>query len=275
MAKAIEAALDELYAANPGEFVATRKRLAKKHPALAKRRKPTQTAYALNQLARRHPDAVADLVDAGRALARAQRKALRGSASGLREAIDRQRTVIRERMQEVARLVTELGVDETHLPEIARALQAALVDPGVGEQLEEGHLERVPEAEGGLFSLTPADEDDETAPRKRAAAKKEGARAHGRSKATSAAAAKADARKKDADARAAKKAAAEEEARAKKKQADERRAAIAEAEARADALAKTARAAEEEARQARARASAARKDASAAASALARLRRAR
>lgn len=265
MAKAIEAALDELYAAKPGDFVATRKRLAKKHRALAKRRKPTQTAYALNQLARRHPDAIADLVDAGRALARAQRKALRGSASGLREAIERQRTVIRERMQEVARLVTELGVDEAHLPEIARALQAALVDPGVGEQLEEGHLERVPEAEGGLFSLTP--EDETPASRASAPTKKKTTRA----KASTAAAA----RKAASEAKAAAKRAAAEQRAAAKKRADERRAAIAEAEARADALAKAARAAEEEATKARENAATAKKAASAAATALTRLRRAR
>lgn len=240
------AALDELYAAAPGDFVATRKRLAKKHPGLAKRRKPTQTAYALNQLARRHPDAVADLVDAGRALSRAQRKALRGSASGLREAIDRQRAVIRERMQEVARLVTELGVDDAHLPELARALQAALVDPAVGEQLEEGHLERVPEASGGLFELGPVEESP---------AKEQ----------TTAAATK----------RAAAKEAAAAKAAARKKRAAERRAAIAEAEAHAEALAKAARIATAEAAKARQVAAAAKKKAAAAATALARLRRAR
>lgn len=240
-------ALDELYAAAPADFVATRKRLAKKHPGLAKRRKPTQTAYALNQLARRHPDAVADLVDAGRALSRAQRKALRGSASGLREAIDRQRTVIRERMQEVARLVTELGVDDAHLPEIARALQAALVDPRVGEQLEEGHLDRVPEASGGLFELGP--EEDSASPTKK----------------SSAAATK----------RAAAKQAAAAKAAARKKHAAERRAALAEAEARAAELAKAARTAAAEATKARQVAADAKKKAAAAASALARLRRAR
>lgn len=272
MAKAIEAALDELYAATPADFVATRKRLAKKHPGLAKRRKPTQTAYALNQLARRHPDAIADLVDAGRALARAQRKAMRGTASGLREAIERQRTVIRERMQEVARLVTDLGVDEAHLPEIARALQAALVDAGVGEQLEEGHLERVPEATGGLFSLTPADETRASgarAPRKK---KKKKTAETKSAKASTAAAARRAASEEKA---AAKRAAAEQRAAAKKKRADERRAAIAEAESRADALAKAARAAEAEATKARDSAVTAKKAASAAAAALARLRRAR
>jgi len=49
----------------------------------------------LNQLARRYPADVAGLVDVGRELARAQRKALRDeTTASSRDSIDRQRRVV-------------------------------------------------------------------------------------------------------------------------------------------------------------------------------------
>ncbi len=155
-------ALDELYAAAPGAFTKTRDALAKRlkdegdGAAAAKvkaARKPTQIAYVLNQLARRHPDDVAALVDVGRELARAQRKALRGghAASELREAIARQREVVGDVTRKTASLMQDLGVASSgHLDEVAGALQAALVDPAVGAQLEEGRLDKVPAAAAGF-----------------------------------------------------------------------------------------------------------------------------
>ena len=210
---AIEAALDALYAAKPEDFVATRAALAKKHgakvaAALKKRRKPTQTAYALNQLARRHPDAIADLVDAGRMLARAQRKALRGDAADVRDAIERQRTVIRDRMADVATLVDELGIDAAHLPAIAEALQAGLIDPAVGEQLEAGRLENPPEAPSGFPSF---DGLPFVPPKARASARRV-ANAKSRAKADADARAKADAEARATAKRSAAAAAAREKA---------------------------------------------------------------
>lgn len=184
--RSLEAALDELYAAKPEEFVARRTALAKQlgktdAATLKKQKKPTQTAYALNQLARRHPDAIAELVDAGKDLARAQRRARRGGAAAVHEAIARQRAVIQKRMGEVAALAGELGVAEAHLPAIAGALRAALVDPAVGERLEEGRLVQPPEPPSG-FPLVALGSPPTTKPRpdraaaaaakKRAAAKK-------------------------------------------------------------------------------------------------------
>ena len=167
MANPVEATLDELYGVSPADFIATRDVLVKKlkgDPRVAElrdRRKPTQTAYTLNELARRYLDGVRGVVDAGRGLGRAQRKALRGEASDdLREAISRQRIVIRELRAKVGALVKELGVEETHLAEIASALQAALVDPGMGEALETGRereaartFSRVPVRECGCIGV--------------------------------------------------------------------------------------------------------------------------
>src|SRR5665811_922073 len=88
-ATSLDQALDELYRASPAEFTGKRDALAKRLKAAGEvagaadvkaQRRPTLIAYVLNQLARKHAGELADLVDVGRELARAQRKALRGEA---------------------------------------------------------------------------------------------------------------------------------------------------------------------------------------------------
>lgn len=171
----VDAEIDELYANAPDAFTKKRDELAKRlkadgngvaAAAVKALRKPTQIAYVLNQVARRFADEVGELVDVGRELARAQRKALRGGdASGdLRAAIGRQRDVVRDLTTKTGKLMTEIGVSATgHLDEIAGALQAALVDPVVGAQLEEGRLDKVPAPATGFPGAAPQPE----APRER------------------------------------------------------------------------------------------------------------
>lgn len=171
----VDAAIDELYANAPDAFTKKRDELAKKlkadgkgdaAPAVKALRKPTQIAYVLNQVARRFPDEVGELVDVGRELARAQRKALRGGdASGdLRAAIGRQREVVRDLTTKTGGLMRELGLAATgHLDEIAGALQAALVDPVVGAQLEEGRLDKVPAPATGFPGAAPQAAEPERA----------------------------------------------------------------------------------------------------------------
>jgi hypothetical protein len=136
-------ALDELYGASPGAFTAKRDALAKALKAagdiegasgLEALRKPTQIAYVLNQLARRHAADLADLVDVGRELARAQRKALRGEAgSDLRDAIARQRARegegkaerAREGAAEAKRVAREAEVARGHAERAATAAARA------------------------------------------------------------------------------------------------------------------------------------------------------
>lgn len=162
----VEKALEELYSCDPSEFTKKRDAIAKElkaqgddeaASAVRTRRKPTQIAWVLNQLARRSPDDVAELVDVGRELAREQRKALRGEATGsFRESIARQREVVGGLTRKTADLMKELGVDPSgHLDEVASALQAALVDPAVGAQLEEGRLEKAPAAAAGFAGPLP------------------------------------------------------------------------------------------------------------------------
>jgi hypothetical protein len=183
-------ALDELYRASPGTFTGKRDALAKElkaagdvegSSALKALRKPSQIAYVLNQLARRHADDLAELVDVGRELARAQRKALRGEAgSDLRDAIARQRSVVAGLTAKTATLMGELDVPTTgHLDEIASALQAALVDPAVGAKLEEGRLEKVPAPAAGFPGASPQDVEPEPEP-VRAPAKALKAKVHAR-----------------------------------------------------------------------------------------------
>lgn len=173
----VDAAVDELYANAPDAFTKKRDELAKRLKSEGRAdvaatvkalRKPTQIAWVLNQVARRFADEVGELVDVGRELARAQRKALRGGdASGdLRTAIGRQREVVRDLTTKAGGLMRELGVAATgHLDEIAGALQAALVDPIVGAQLEEGRLEKVPEPATGFPGASAAAAAATEAPR--------------------------------------------------------------------------------------------------------------
>jgi hypothetical protein len=152
--KSAERAVDALYETPPDAFTKKRDALVRelkeegddeRAAELKRLRKPTRVAYVLNQLARRYPDDVANLVDVGRDLARAQREALRGRTSeGLREVIARQREVVSDVTRRTGDLMRELEVGESGLDEVAGALRAALVDPAVGAALEEGRLEKVP-----------------------------------------------------------------------------------------------------------------------------------
>lgn len=232
-------ALDALYAAAPDAFVDTRRALAQRlkregdaegAAAVARARKPTQVAYVLNQLARRRPDDVAALVDAGRDLARAERRALRGGsgAGGLKEAIGRQRAIVRELTTKAAALMRELGVETSgHLADVTGALQAALVDPAAGAALEEARLVEPPAAAAGFSAAL-------------AGAKIGPPLAKTRPKADEDAKAKARAEALAAEARAARRA------------ADEAKRAAARAEAEAKKRERVARAAERAATKARA-----------------------
>jgi len=84
----LDDAFDELYAAAPEQFVATRARLVKALKSagrsddaaeLARTRKPPLAAWALNQLSRRHRREVDLLLDAGHRLREAQAAVLRGA----------------------------------------------------------------------------------------------------------------------------------------------------------------------------------------------------
>lgn len=104
--------LDELYAAPPGEFTRRRDRLVKdvrgrgdreaaKQVAALKR--PSLPAWAINQLARREPSAIAELVETQHSLAHVTQ------ASELQELSRRRRRTIARLAERARSLLTEAG----------------------------------------------------------------------------------------------------------------------------------------------------------------------
>jgi hypothetical protein len=171
--------LDELYGLPLGEFTAARNELAKrlekagqKHEAESVRglAKPSISAWAVNQLARREADRVRELSEAGEELVAAQKAALAGKgAAGFDEASRRQRDAVRTLLPAAIGVLEGAG----HRPSdavkerIASSLRAASVDPDGRRLLAHGRLEEDFESAGlGLLAgFAPA-------PGKRAAAPK-------------------------------------------------------------------------------------------------------
>jgi len=146
--------LDELYAAPPREFVAERKRVrdalvtagrADEAREVAKRKRPSASVWAVNQLARRAPDDVAELLDLGASLRAGERKLMRGgSPEGF---MDDARTA-RQKVAALARraeaFVAEAGQKPTVTlgRTIAQTLQAAIIgDDDTRERLAAGRLD--------------------------------------------------------------------------------------------------------------------------------------
>jgi hypothetical protein len=153
---------DELYELDPKEFTAARDRLAadlrkggdKEAAAEVKAlRRPTVTAWALNQLARRQGDEVRLLLEASAEVARAQAEA---SAGG--DAADFRR-LMKERRELVHRLAAagvgllderEAGSGASKRDALVSALEAASMDEEGGEALLAGRLATEPEPASGF-----------------------------------------------------------------------------------------------------------------------------
>ena len=152
-------ALEELFTGSPSTFAGRRDALVKELRAagqrdaaasVAERKKPTQAAYLLNQIARRHPHDVEKLADLGRDLARAQRSAYRsGGASDLRGVVEQQRRVVADLVSKSNALASELDVTISR-HELYEAFVAAIGDPSTAAELEAGMLSTVPRASGEL-----------------------------------------------------------------------------------------------------------------------------
>jgi hypothetical protein len=145
---AIDAALDELYGVDPGDFVATRKRLAAELRAggdkgaatdLGSARRPSTAAWALNQLARHQPALVQALLARGRELLAAQMRAVSGQPDALREAIRAHRDALTDAVDSAVAMLGNRANDGFR-GEITSTLRAASVSDAVGEQLRTGRL---------------------------------------------------------------------------------------------------------------------------------------
>jgi hypothetical protein len=238
---ALDAALDELYATDPSEFVAVRKRLSTSlrnagdkdgAKALLAARRPSTSAWALNQVARREPALIEGVLDASSALFAAQ---TRGSNKPdvLREAIRSHREAI-EAAADAALGVLGARANDKFRSEIVSTLRAVSTDDETADQLRTGRVVREASASGfpdsGGLTLVP---DLPAATRKTGAKTKAPDKVPGkheaRNKAEIAAREKREREEQKRAARAAKEA-AREEAEAAEAEADRAQARVDELE---------------------------------------------
>lgn len=153
--------VDELYDLEPGAFVAARDQLAKRlreqgdragATAVRKLRRPTVTAWALNQVVRRHRAEVEELLELGRAAAAAQEQALSGGSADLRGALQARNDALHRVAGLAERLLDARGSTGDRAV-LLDALSAAAGDEEVGAELLAARLDRPPEARSGLEAL--------------------------------------------------------------------------------------------------------------------------
>jgi len=152
----LEAELDDLYAAPPENFIRARNDLAQRlkqagqidgAARVKQLRKPTVPLWAVNQVARRYPDEVRALLEAGDRLRVAQEAALRGETQTLRAATADERKLLRGLTQRGEELLRETG-HSADPKRIVSTLHTAAVDPAGRELLEQGRLSEELEAAG-------------------------------------------------------------------------------------------------------------------------------
>ena len=165
----LDSELGRLYGLPLDEFTAARNELATRlrqagQADAAERvralRKPSVAVWAVNRLARTHPDELEELLEAGRGLRDAQAKALRGTgADAVREATAVERTALRN----LTRLAERVLKDERRpasaatLERVAATLRSAAVDPDAGGLLAAGRLPDEVESSGfaALAAMAP------------------------------------------------------------------------------------------------------------------------
>ena len=150
----VQEAAAELYSADPDEFVERRKDLVSRARAAGEKsaakqiaglRKPTRSAWVVNQLVRSAPDVPDELASLGREL-RAAQGSLDGAA--IRELSRRRRQLIETLVRQA---FTAAGLDSPPAAlrdDVTATLGAALADPQVAEQLAAGAMARVAHRDG-------------------------------------------------------------------------------------------------------------------------------
>jgi len=143
--------MTDLFALDPGDFVAARDQLARElrkqghrdeAKATAALRRPSVPAWALNQVARTDRSEIAELLDAAASAQQAQAAALSGrDREGLRAALDRRRSAVRAVVR-VARAVVDASgrSGDTYERDIEVAVTAVLDAPELIELLRAGRL---------------------------------------------------------------------------------------------------------------------------------------
>ena len=164
-----EEGVDELYGLDPNDFVAARNDLVKAlkksgdkafAAEVAKLKRPTPAAWAVNQMARRRREELEELVRLGEALRGAQDRALAGDDPGdMRQAGRARRDAVARLAERADRLLVERGgVAGAHAGDVTATLEAASLDAEAGAAVLAGRLstELEPPSGFGLFDLTVA-----------------------------------------------------------------------------------------------------------------------
>ncbi len=187
-----EKALDSLFRASPSDFVAVRKKLATDLKAagdksaadlVAAAHKPTSTAWAINQVVLRHPDALASFTDAVEAMRAAQRgllEAKAADAAGVKKTFAAARTELSKRSNELVQIAKneleaeKLGWSVTVQRRIATTLSTLpLAAADDVERVLAGRLERdlTEASDDGFFAAALGPVDDEAIEARRHEAK--------------------------------------------------------------------------------------------------------
>jgi len=165
----LEQELDHVFGVSLDEFTARRNELATRlknagQPEAAEQvralRKPSVAVWALNQVARRDPGAMAGVVEAGRELRKAQEAAFAGGgADSVRRATTDERNAVRKLTRTAERLLEDEGRKPTRavVDRIGATLRAAAVDPEAAGLLARGRLTGELESPGftAVASLAP------------------------------------------------------------------------------------------------------------------------
>lgn len=140
--------VDELYGLAPAAFVTRRNELARELKAngdrdlagrIAKLRRPTQAAWAINQWVRAHPDDSALIAGLASDLTAAQR---RSAVDKMKTLSRRRQDLINDSVTAVAATAADLRVTlgDSTIREVTQTLRAAVADPEVLEQVLRGNL---------------------------------------------------------------------------------------------------------------------------------------
>ena len=163
----VQAAADQLYAADPAEFTDRRSDLVAQARAAGDQaaaraigalRRPTRAAWVVNQLARADPDAVARLGRLGDEL-RAAESALDGGK--LRELSQTRRKLLGQLARQALDGAGVTDPPDALLQEVTGTLSAALADPQVAARVGQGQLAKSVQPAGFGFGLAAGDDDDD------------------------------------------------------------------------------------------------------------------
>jgi hypothetical protein len=162
----LQAELDRLYSLPLDGFTAARNEIAKaaagdEAKAIKALKKPSVGAWALNQLARKHPEDLRELLSVRDELERAS------SPGALRELSNKRRTLV-ARLTKLARKILEDAGHGSSQPTLEKVSQGLLAGGTEEERddLEKGRLTREPSSSGlDAFGFDAGVMEEETSPR--------------------------------------------------------------------------------------------------------------